>query len=74
MTCLLYKKPPFIGGFLIKIGVAGFEPATSWSQTRRASQTTLHPDVLKTYKLSREDINAPPTRRGAIYNRSSINN
>ena len=30
-----------------KIGVKGFEPPTSWSQTRRASQTTLHPDIQK---------------------------
>ena len=25
------------------IGVTGFEPATSWSQTRRSSQTEPHP-------------------------------
>ena len=28
-----------------KIGVTGFEPATSWSQTRRSSQAEPHPDV-----------------------------
>ena len=28
------------------IGVTGFEPATSWSQTRRSSQAEPHPDVL----------------------------
>ena len=27
----------------IKVGVTGFEPATSWSQTRRSSQTEPHP-------------------------------
>ena len=27
-----------------KIGVTGFEPAASWSQTRRSSQTEPHPD------------------------------
>ena len=26
-----------------KIGMTGFEPATSWSQTRRSSQAELHP-------------------------------
>ncbi len=26
-----------------KLGVTGFEPATSWSQTRRSSQTEPHP-------------------------------
>ena len=28
------------------VGVAGFEPATSWSQTRRDDRTTLHPEFL----------------------------
>ena len=31
------------------IGVTGFEPATSWSQTRRSSQTEPHPDMLFNY-------------------------
>ena len=29
------------------IGVTGFEPATSWSQTRRSSQAEPHPDILR---------------------------
>ena len=29
--------------FSIQVGVTGFEPATSWSQTRRSSQTEPHP-------------------------------
>ena len=33
----------------INIGVTGFEPATSWSQTRRSSQAEPHPDVPFTY-------------------------
>ena len=28
------------------VGVTGFEPATSWSQTRRSSQAEPHPDVI----------------------------
>ena len=37
-------------GFLI-VGVAGFEPATSCSQSRRASRATLYPDFgLQMYK------------------------
>ncbi len=28
------------------VGMAGFEPATSWSQTRRTSQAVLHPVLL----------------------------
>ena len=31
------------------VGVAGFEPATLWSQTRCASQTALHPDRSDEY-------------------------
>ena len=30
-----------------RVGVTGFEPAASWSQTRRSSQTEPHPDVLQ---------------------------
>ena len=33
----------------IDIGVTGFEPATSWSQTRRSSQAEPHPGSLKTF-------------------------
>ena len=29
-----------------RIGVTGFEPATSWSQTRRSSQAEPHPEVF----------------------------
>ena len=29
------------------VGVTGFEPATSWSQTRRSSQAEPHPVVCK---------------------------
>ena len=28
-----------------RVGVTGFEPATSWSQTRRSSQAEPHPDI-----------------------------
>ena len=28
----------------ISVGVTGFEPATSWSQTRRSSQAEPHPE------------------------------
>src|SRR5436305_10398891 len=31
------------GSFLKKVGATGFEPATSWSQTRRSSQAELRP-------------------------------
>ncbi len=28
------------------VGAAGFEPATSWSQTRRDDRTTLRPEFI----------------------------
>ena len=31
--------------FKISVGVTGFEPATSWSQTRRSSQAEPHPAI-----------------------------
>ena len=31
------------------IGVTGFEPATSWSQTRRSSQTEPHPGGFQSF-------------------------
>ena len=45
------------------IGVTGFEPATSWSQTRRSSQAEPHPDIsfflapaaLCFFRISRSD-------------------
>jgi hypothetical protein len=30
---------------IFKVGVAGFEPATSASQTRRDNRATLHPEI-----------------------------
>ena len=30
----------------ISVGVTGFEPATSWSQTRRSSQAEPHPEAV----------------------------
>ena len=33
------------------IGVTGFEPAASWSQTRRSSQAEPHPDILFSLSL-----------------------
>ena len=35
--------------FFKEVGVTGFEPATSWSQTRRSSQAEPHPDGVVLY-------------------------
>ena len=39
-------------GFFV-VGVAGFEPATSSSQTRRDNRATLHPESLQIYRIDR---------------------
>jgi hypothetical protein len=48
------KKPvntefygPLICFATLKVGMARFELATSWSQTRRDNRATLHPELLK---------------------------
>lgn len=34
------------------VGVRGFEPPTSWSRTKRSSQTEPHPDVPLFYRIT----------------------
>jgi hypothetical protein len=38
------KKSPVVTELFLLVGVAGFEPATSASQTRRDNRATLHPE------------------------------
>ena len=40
------KRVPNRNSFFYSVGVAGFEPATSSSQTRRDNRATLHPEIL----------------------------
>ena len=42
----LSKLLLYFFGFAEKIGATGFEPATSWSQTRRSSQAELRPVMI----------------------------
>ena len=35
---------PAVMWFVLLVGVTGFEPATSWSQTKRSNLAELHPD------------------------------
>jgi hypothetical protein len=47
-----FKTEQFHNFFLYRkndVGVARFELATSWSQTRRDNRATLHPDTLKNF-------------------------
>ena len=39
------KKNLDLSRFFLLIGVTRLELATSWSLTRRANQTTLHPEI-----------------------------
>ena len=43
------------------VGVAGFEPATSWSQTRRDNRATLHPEKKRRDWDSNPGDSYPPT-------------
>ena len=46
------------------VGVAGFEPATSWSQTRRAS-AALHPAHIDSMPIHTRLPNPPALARGS---------
>ena len=41
----------------LAVGVTGFEPATSWSQTRRSSQAEPHPaGFVLSHSYATQDI------------------
>ena len=44
-TYLAWKASVLPLNYTRKVGVTGFEPATSWSQTRRSSQAEPHPVI-----------------------------
>ena len=52
----IIKKPvnievygPLVPFETLFVGMARFELATSWSQTRRDNRATLHPELVKLY-------------------------
>ena len=45
-TYLAWKASVLPLNYTRKVGVTGFEPATSWSQTRHSSQAEPHPVIL----------------------------
>lgn len=51
MVFLKQKKPEVIGLYFNVVGTAGFEPATSWSRTRRTTKLCYVP--LQTKDLAR---------------------
>ena len=56
------------------IGVTGFEPATSWSQTRRSSQTEPHPGkFLNRAMLSYFFLSCSTTRHSILQNLLFVN-
>lgn len=46
--------------FTLVVGVAGFEPTTSWTPFKRASQAALHPDEFHNYSIFLSIINLNP--------------
>src|SRR6202043_2088882 len=64
--CLRYVVSPMSPGRTLKkvVGAKGFEPSTSWSRTRRASQAALRPDVqpLRPFsgKSAIDSLSQPP--------------
>ena len=44
-TYLAWKASVLPLNYTRKVGVTGFEPATSWSQTRHSSQAEPHPVI-----------------------------
>ena len=46
--------------FTLVVGVAGFEPTTSWTPFKRASQAALHPDEFCNYSIFLSIINLNP--------------
>ena len=40
-----------------RVGMTGFEPATSWSQTRRSSQAELHPEESDSLGAAPRNVN-----------------
>ena len=58
-----------------QIGVTGFEPATSWSQTRRSSQAEPHPVFYCSTYLQNHTLNNYPSnnlsKRGSIHRLSA---
>ena len=49
------KKSNHFHGWILLVGVAGFEPATSASQTRRDNRATLHPELVINFLSSHTD-------------------
>jgi hypothetical protein len=47
------------------VGAKGFEPSTSWSRTRRASQAALRPDTVQRFQEFRcaDSKNSTASRR-----------
>ncbi len=54
LNLLYYQKKRDFKKKSRQVGVRGFEPPTSWSQTRRDNRATLHPDELKKKRRDRD--------------------
>ena len=71
-TKLVYfVKLAFAKATASEVGATGFEPATSWSRTKRSNQAELRPDIklrylifipLSNFKMNRMNFFAPGFR------------
>ena len=58
------EMPCFLA--LNRIGAKGFEPSTSWSQTRRSNQAELRPDIRPRRPDLKSTRKRPKTSRGPV--------
>ena len=54
-----HQQNESVGDSYILVGVTGFEPATSCSQSRRSSQTEPHPDNHTIIQQKRGFVKTP---------------
>ena len=54
------------------VGAAGFEPATSWSQTRRDDRTTLRPEQNALFQFNCRTLTAIPNKRRLLFGGAKI--
>ena len=67
-TYLAWKASVLPLNYTRKVGVTGFEPATSWSQTRRSSQAEPHPVILFSCCYLRDTIAIIYAHHGNVNN------
>ena len=60
----LHGLPQHAAAVFFAIGATGFEPAASWSQTRRSTKLSYAPDAVDSQQLTPDAVYRGNTRRG----------